>query len=88
MKKLILGMGMLGMVLAVSCKKDVPPPPPPPPPAPAQPMVPPPPPPAPEKQDGTSVNVGSDGVDVQSSDGSRKTGVSVSGGKASVEVKK
>ncbi len=89
MKKVVLGLGMLCMVMAVSCKKDAPPPPAPaPPPAAPEMPAPPPPPPAPEKQDGTSVKVGSDGVQYNSSNGTKKTDVSVSGGKAAVEVKK
>jgi hypothetical protein len=45
--------------------------------------------PAAEKNpDGTSISVGSDGVDVSTKNGTNSTSVNVSGGEAKVEVKK
>ena len=41
-----------------------------------------------EEQDGTSISVGTDGVDVSTKNGENKTNVNVSGGAAKVEVKK
>lgn len=41
-----------------------------------------------EETDGTSVNVDAKGIDVKSSDGTKKTSVEVKDGGAAVEVKK
>lgn len=50
--------------------------------------VPPPPPPAVEEADGTSIKVGSDGVTLDTKDGTKKTTVDVREGGAVLEVKK
>lgn len=92
MKKIVLGLSMLSVMAFVSCKKEVPPPPPPPP----VPQVivappPPPPPPAPVKEvekDGTSISVGSDGVEVSTKNGENKTVIDVKDGKGKIEIKK
>lgn len=92
MKKIVLALSMLSIVVLVSCKKEIPPPPPPPP----VPQVivappPPPPPPSPEKEvekDGTSISVGSDGVEVSTKKGETKTVIDVKDGKGTIEIKK
>lgn len=92
MKKIVLALSMLSVVAFVSCKKEVIPPPPPPP----VPQVivappPPPPPPAPVKEvekDGTSISVGSDGVEVSTKNGDKKTVIDVKDGKGKIEIKK
>ncbi len=43
---------------------------------------------APENADGTSISVGSDGVDISSKDGANETNVNVGDGDAKVEIKK
>lgn len=90
MKKIVLALNMVALVALVSCKKKTPPPPPPPP-EPQVIVMPPPPPPAPEvkeESDGTSISVGSDGVEVSTKDGDTKTVIDVKDGKGSVEIKK
>lgn len=42
----------------------------------------------PEEADGTSISVGSDGVDISSKDGDNETNVEVGGGDAKIEIKK
>ncbi|WP_432670974.1 hypothetical protein [Flavobacterium sp. SM2513] len=88
MKKIVLAFNMLALVALVSCKKDTPPPPPPAP----EPQVivapPPPPPTKAEESDGTSISVGSDGVEVSTKDGTKKTDINVKDGKGSIEIKK
>lgn len=89
MKKSIIALGALAMLAFSSCREDkkVPDP------APNTPPVEnPAPTPTPkiEKQDedGTSVSVGKDGVEVNTKDGKSKTDVNVSTNDASVEIKK
>ena len=93
MKKLILTLNVLVVMALVSCKKEAPLPPPPP----QAPQVvtppPPPPPPAPVKpaqpeKDGTSISLGSDGVEISSKNGDKKTVIDVKDGKGRVEIKK
>ncbi len=95
MKKSILLFGAVALMLATSCNEkksettemtettttvidtvdnDMPPPPPPPPVA--------------EEADGTSVSVNSDGVSVNTKDGTNKTQVEVKGNGGTVEIKK
>ena len=94
MKKLILTLNVLAVMALVSCKKEAPLPPPPPPPPTPQVVTPPPPPPppAPEKpqpeKDGTSISIGSDGVEISSKNGDKKTVIDVKDGKGKVEIKK
>lgn len=84
---------MVALVALASCKND-PPPPPPPAPVPQVVTTPPPPPPAPEvpakeaEKDGTTVSVGSDGVEVSTKNGDKKTVIDVKDGKGSIEIKK
>ena len=84
---------MVALVALASCKND-PPPPPPPAPVPQVIATPPPPPPAPEvpakeaEKDGTTVSVGSDGVEVSTKNGDKKTVIDVKDGKGSIEIKK
>ncbi|MDR6967544.1 hypothetical protein J2X31_001555 [Flavobacterium arsenatis] len=89
MKKIVFALGVMSMMAIISCKKDttVPPPPPPepvaapaPPPVPAAPEV--------EEEDGTSVSIGKDGLDVSTKDGDKKTTVKVSGEDSKIEIKK
>lgn len=88
MKKIVLALNMLALVALVSCKKDTPPPPPPAP-EPQVIVVPPPPPPTKEEEsDGTSISVGSDGVEVSTKDGDKKTVIDVKDGKGTIEIKK
>ena len=90
MKKIVLALSMLSIVVLVSCKKEIPPPPPPPP-VPQVIVAPPPPPPSPEKEvekDGTSISVGSDGVEVSTKKGETKTVIDVKDGKGTIEIKK
>jgi len=92
MKKIVLALNLLAVMALVSCKKEVPPPPPPVP-EPQVIVVPPPlpPPPAPAKEaekDGTTINVGSDGVEVSTKNGDKKTVIDVKDGKGSIEIKK
>lgn len=90
MKKILLAFNMLALVALVSCKDETPPPPPPVP-EPQVIVMPPPPPPAPEKaedKDGTSISVGSDGVEVSTKDGDKKTVIDVKDGKGKIEIKK
>ena len=92
MKKIVLTLSMFAIMALVSCKNEetvVPPP------APeATPKVvvlPPPPPPAPEKEvekDGTTISVGSDGVEVSTKNGDKKTVIDVKDGKGKIEIKK
>lgn len=51
-------------------------------------VPPPPPPPAAERQDGTSISVNSDGVSVDSKDGTKGTKVEVKNDGGTVEIKK
>lgn len=94
MKKIGLTLSMFAIMALVSCKKEetvvtpapetetevvvLPPPPPPAPPAPEKPV----------EQDGTSISVGSDGVEVSTKDGNKKTVIDVKDGKGSIEIKK
>ncbi|MGA9639393.1 MAG: hypothetical protein WBQ70_12935, partial [Flavobacterium sp.] len=41
-----------------------------------------------EENDGTSINVGSDGIDIKTKDGKNQTKVKVEGGEANLEIKK
>ncbi|MDI1255819.1 MAG: hypothetical protein PSV16_06940 [Flavobacterium sp.] len=92
MKKITLMLGAFAMMAMVSCKKDVPPPPPPPE-VPAE-LPAPPPPPAPEvppavdEKDGTSVEVGKDGINVTTKNGTKSTEVKVDSKGTKVETKK
>ena len=91
MKKVTLMLGALALTAMISCKKDVPPPPPPPP-VPAE-LPPPPPPPAPEvppapdEKDGTSVQVGKEGINVSTKNGAKDTEIKVDSKGAKVETK-
>ncbi|MET0760156.1 MAG: hypothetical protein ABWZ56_07030 [Flavobacterium sp.] len=85
MKKAVMFLGILSIMTIVSCKKK------------EETLVPPPPPPVVEtpavpaeqnSPDGTSVKVGTDGIEVKTKDGTTKTDVNVSNGDASVEIKK
>lgn len=96
MKKIVLALSLVASLAIVSCKKDTPPPTPPAPevivvtPEPAT-LPPPPPPPAPAKekeQDGTTVSVGSNGVEVSTKSGNNKTVIDVKDGKGKIEIKK
>lgn len=81
---------MLAVMALVSCKDETPPPPPPAP-EPQVIVVPPPPPPAPEKEvekDGTTISVGSDGVELSTKNGDKKTVIDVKDGKGKIEIKK
>lgn len=92
MKKITLILGLVSFMAFTSCKKettetveittpatetvveDMPPPPPPP----VKDTV----------VDGTSININSKGVNIDSQDGSKKTKINVSGGDSSIEIKK
>jgi multidrug efflux pump subunit AcrA (membrane-fusion protein) len=87
MKKILLAFNMLALVALVSCKDETPPPPPPAP-EPQVIVTPPPPPPTKEESDGTSISVGSDGVEVSTKDGDKKTVIDVKDGKGKIEIKK
>ena len=87
MKKIVLALNMLALVALVSCKDETPPPPPPAP-EPQVIVAPPPPPPTKEESDGTSISVGSDGVEVSTKDGDKKTVIDVKDGKGKIEIKK
>ena len=87
MKKIVLALNMLALVTLVSCKDETPPPPPPAP-EPQVIVAPPPPPPTKEESDGTSISVGSDGVEVSTKDGDKKTVIDVKDGKGKIEIKK
>ena len=87
MKKIVLALNMLALVDLVSCKDETPPPPPPAP-EPQVIVAPPPPPPTKEESDGTSISVGSDGVEVSTKDGDKKTVIDVKDGKGKIEIKK
>ena len=87
MKKIVLALNMLALVALVSCKDETPPPPPPAP-EPQVIVAPPPPPPIKEESDGTSISVGSDGVEVSTKDGDKKTVIDVKDGKGKIEIKK
>jgi multidrug efflux pump subunit AcrA (membrane-fusion protein) len=88
MKKIVLAFSMLLVMALTSCKKEVPPPIPPV----AEPQViVVPPPPAPvkvEDKDGTTIRVGSDGVEISTKEGDKKTVIDVKDGEGSVEIKK
>jgi multidrug efflux pump subunit AcrA (membrane-fusion protein) len=88
MKKIVLAFSMLLVMALASCKKEVPPPPPPV----AEPqviVVPPPPAPVKEEdKDGTIISVGSDGVEISTKEGDKKTVIDVKDGEGSVEIKK
>ncbi len=88
MKKIILLTGALAMTVLVSCKDNQTDPPPPPEPVVHDEPAPVPPPPEPEAADGTSIQVGSDGVSLDTKDGTRSTSVDVRDGGAAVEIKK
>jgi hypothetical protein len=87
MKKATMIIGMMAVMAIVSCKKKeettitttpV-----------AEPTTEVAPPPAPEEeQDGTSISVGTDGVDISTKNGAKETNVKVENGDAKVEVKK
>lgn len=93
MKKIVLALNMFALVAMISCKNDTPPPPPPAP-EPQVIVTPPPPPPAPEapakekEEDGTTISVGSDGVEVSTKTGDKKTVIDVKDGKGKIEIKK
>lgn len=87
MKKIVVALNMLALVALVSCKDETPPPPPPAP-EPQVIVAPPPPPPTKEESDGTSISVGSDGVEVSTKDGDKKTVIDVKDGKGKIEIKK
>jgi multidrug efflux pump subunit AcrA (membrane-fusion protein) len=91
MKKIVLGINMLAVMALVSCKPETAPPPPPVP----EPQVivvqPTPPPSAPPKKaekDGTTISVGSNGVEVSTKKGDKKTVIDVKDGKGTIEIKK
>jgi multidrug efflux pump subunit AcrA (membrane-fusion protein) len=89
MKKIVVAFSMLLVMVFASCKKEVPPPPPPVPEP--QVIVVPPPPPAPAKEvdkDGTTISVGSDGVEISTKEGDKKTVIDVKDGQGSIEIKK
>ncbi len=101
MKKLILGFGLFAMIAVTACKKEVDPAAPaeptvhettivmPPPPPPTIENIPPPPPPPPiVKPDGTSIKIGSNGISVDTKNGTKGTAIEVKDGKANVEIKK
>lgn len=85
MKKAILFLGILSVMTIVSCKKKEEAPVPPPTPETVETPAPPA---EPGSPDGTSVKVGTDGIEIKTKDGATKTDVNVSNGEASVEVKK
>lgn len=90
MKKIVLALNVLAVMALVSCKDETPTPPPPAP-EPQVIVVPPPPPPAPEKEaekDGTTISVGSDGVELSTKNGDKKTVIDVKDGKGKIEIKK
>lgn len=90
MKKIVAVFSIIATMALVSCKNDTPPPAPEPEVivAPA-PQTPPPPPPAPEgEKDGTTVSVGSDGVEVSTKNGDSKTVIDVKDGKGKVVIEK
>ena len=95
MKKLILLSGVAVMTMMMSCKNEEPTPPVAPESTPiivneAAPLPPPPPPPreVEEDKDGTSVSVNSDGVSLDTKNGTRSTTVNVKDGGAAIEIKK
>lgn len=92
MKKIVLTFSMFAIMALVSCKKEETVVPPPAPEATTNVVVlPPPPPPAPEKEvekDGTTISVGSDGVEVSTKNGDKKTVIDVKDGKGKIEIKK
>ena len=75
-------LGLLTVLTIASCRKKKDPPPPPPTQAESVPAA------TNEEADGTSVNVGTEGVDIQTKDGKNETKVTVEGGEANVEIKK
>ena len=92
MKKIKLILGLLSIIAIVSCKKkeEMPIAPPPPP---TMEMAPPPPPPPPapvdpKDKDGTSIELGKDGVNINTTNGEKQTTVKVANGETRVEVKK
>ena len=92
MKKIVLTFSMFAIMALVSCKKEETVVPPPAPEATTNVVVlPPPPPPAPEKEvekDGTTISVGSNGVEVSTKNGDKKTVIDVKDGKGKIEIKK
>lgn len=83
MKKITMFLGMLSIMAFISCKKKEETP------QPTQTTVEVTTPAAEEKNaDGTSISVGTDGVDVSTKDGASQTNVKVGGGDAKVEIKK
>ena len=94
MKKIVLALNLLAVMALVSCKDETPAPTPEPQvivvPAPAEPtpaLAPP----APAKEvekDGTSISIGSDGVEVSTKNGDKKTVIDVKDGKGKIEIKK
>ncbi|MGO4822267.1 MULTISPECIES: hypothetical protein [unclassified Flavobacterium] len=86
MKKATMIIGMMAVMAIVSCKKKeettitttpV-----------AEPTTEVAPPATEEEQDGTSISVGTDGVDISTKNGAKETNVKVENGDAKVEVKK
>ena len=94
MKKITLILGLMSVLSFISCKKETTetveittpatetvttdmPPPPPPPPIVKDTVV-----------EGTSININSKGVKIDSKDGDNKTKINVSGGDSSIEIKK
>ena len=89
MKKIALALNILAIMALVSCKNETPPATPTP--EPQVIVTPPPAPPAPEvkeESDGTSISVRSDGVEVSTKDGDKKTVIDVKDGKGKIEIKK
>ncbi len=75
-------LGLLTVLTIVSCRDKKETPPPPPPQAESVPAE------SNKEADGTSVSIGSEGVDIQTKDGNKETNVKVEDGKANVEIKK
>ncbi|MFL9829375.1 hypothetical protein ABS764_00800 [Flavobacterium sp. ST-87] len=88
MKKLTMLLGLLTVLTIISCRDKKETPPPPPPQAESVPAEPVPAAESDKEADGTSVNVGSEGVDIQTKDGKKETNVTVGDGSANLEIKK
>ena len=91
MRKALMFLGIMSLMTIVSCKKkeDMTVPPPPPPTiineinAPADTII------VKEEQtEGTSIKVGSEGLDISTKEGQKKTNVNVNGGEATIEIKR
>lgn len=89
MKKVLMIAGMAVMLSVASCKdkKEEPVTPPPPPPVENPSADPAPQPITQEEKDGTSINVSSDGVQVESKNGENKTDVNLSKDNQNIEIK-